>query len=117
MGELVDKITILEIKAERITDAAKLQNVTRELGLLHAACPGEMRSIGGLRKELRSVNEQLWMIEDEIRDCERNGDFGSRFIELARLVYKTNDRRAEVKRRINLVTGSTLIEEKTYSPY
>ena len=117
LGELLDKITILEIKTERIADAAKLENVNRELELLRAACPTEMNRIDELRRELKAVNEQLWTIEDEIRDCERNGDFGRRFVELARSVYKTNDRRADIKRKINLVAGSRLMEEKSYSGY
>lgn len=117
MGELVDKITILQIKTERISDSAKLENVNRELELLRAACPIELSRIDELRTELKAVNERLWTIEDEIRDCERSGDFGPRFVELARSVYKTNDRRAEIKRRINFVTGSSLLEEKSYSIY
>ena len=117
LGELVDKITILEIKTEHITDAAKLENVNRELELLRAACSIEMTRIDELRRELKAVNERLWTIEDKIRDCERNGDFGPQFVELARSVYKTNDRRADIKRKINLVTGSSLMEEKSYSGY
>ena len=117
MGDLVDKITILQIKTERISDSAKLENVNRELELLRAACPIELGRIDELRAELKAVNERLWTIEDEIRDCERSGDFGLRFVELARSVYKTNDRRADIKREINLVTGSSLIEEKSYSDY
>ena len=117
LGELVDKITILEIKIERLTDVAKLANVSRELELLRTVFPIEMICIDELMRELKAVNERLWTIEDEIRDCERNGDFGPRFVELARSVYKTNDRRADIKRRINLVTGSSLIEEKSYSGY
>ena len=117
MGDLVDKITILEIKTERISDSAKLENVDRELELLRDACPIELSRIDELRRELKAVNERLWTIEDEIRDCERNGDFGPRFVELARSVYKTNDRRADIKRKINLATGSRLMEEKSYSAY
>ena len=118
-GELVDKITILEIKTERIADPAKLANVTTELGLLRlrlaavAADPAVVR----LHAALKDVNETLWRIEDDIRDCERDGDFGAKFVELARAVYRTNDRRADLKREINLALGSTIVEEKSYKPY
>jgi len=116
-GELIDKITILEIKAERITDPDKLRNVRTELGTLRAArdrtiVPSE--AMASLTAELRSVNEALWSIEDAIRECEHAGDFGSRFIELARSVYKTNDHRAALKRRINERLGSQIVEEKSY---
>jgi hypothetical protein len=119
-GELLDKISILEIKSERIGDAHKRANVERELdlltGLWHAEA-AETSEITALRAELRTLNERLWNIEDEIRDCERAGDFGDRFVELARAVYKTNDRRATVKRAINEALGSTIIEEKSYAAY
>ena len=119
-GELLDKISILEIKSERIGDAHKRANVERELdlltGLWHAES-AETGEITALRAELRTLNERLWDIEDEIRDCERAGDFGDRFVELARSVYKTNDRRAAVKRAINEALGSTIIEEKSYASY
>jgi Family of unknown function (DUF6165) len=117
-GELIDKITILKIKAERISDPEKLRNVRAELETLRAA---RVRMIAGseeletLTAKLQSVNEALWEIEDKIRTCERNGDFGPKFIELARSVYKSNDRRAAIKRQINLLLGSGLIEEKSYS--
>ncbi|MEM1383894.1 MAG: DUF6165 family protein [Pseudomonadota bacterium] len=119
-GELVDKITILEIKAERIADAEKLANVQRELAVLTAARDATVpRSpeLDRMTAELRAINEVLWNIEDQIRDFERDQDFGEGFIALARSVYRTNDRRAEVKREINLHLGSTLIEEKSYSAY
>ena len=117
-GELIDKITILEIKAERIKDAEKLRNVRVELATLQSArdrtiLPSE--DLAALTAELRSVNEALWTIEDEIRECEQAGDFGPKFIELARLVYKNNDHRAAVKRRINERLGSQLVEEKSYA--
>jgi len=119
-GELLDKISILEIKAERIDDPHKRANVEREFdmltGLWHAEA-AETGDITQMRTELKSLNEQLWDIEDEIRDCERNGDFGDRFVELARGVYKTNDQRAAVKRRINEALGSTILEEKSYTAY
>jgi hypothetical protein len=118
-GELIDKITILEIKAERISDDEKRANVRVELAAL---IESRDRAIVGsdeleaLASELRSVNETLWEVEDAIRDCEREGDFGERFVTLARSVYQTNDLRAELKRRINLLLGSALLEEKSYAP-
>jgi hypothetical protein len=117
VGELADKITILEIKAERITDAAKLRNVCSELEQLRAVWDRQGRrpaALEALTQELKKVNESLWVIEDEIRDCERAQDFGPQFIALARAVYRTNDRRAEIKREINLLAGSDIIEEKSY---
>ena len=120
VGELADKITILEIKAERITDAAKLRNVRTELDQLRAVWDRQGPHSAGLEaltQELKKVNESLWDIEDEIRDCERAQDFGPQFIALARAVYRTNDRRAEIKREINLLLGSNIIEEKSYRDY
>ena len=120
VGELIDKITILEIKAERIADAGKRANLLVELATLSnaraAAIPPD-GEIDQLAAELKAVNEALWEIEDDIRDCDRDGDFGPRFVELARAVYRTNDRRAELKRAINLRLGSRLVEEKSYKPY
>jgi hypothetical protein len=117
-GELIDKITILEIKSDRITDAAKRHHVGTELALLVAArdC-GVPRSaeLTRLTSEIKNVNEALWQIEDEIRLCERDEDFGPRFIALARSVYHTNDRRAALKRRVNELFDSRLIEEKSYA--
>lgn len=119
-GELLDKITILDIKNERIDDAAKRDNVLRELTALnevvarHGALPD---GAAGLIDELRSINAALWDIEDDIRDCERDRDFGGRFVELARAVYHTNDRRAAAKRALNELLGSELVEEKSYQPY
>ena len=118
-GELVDKLTILDIKLERIRDADKHRNVSLERRVLAEAYE-ELEapaSITGLVERLRCVNEALWAIEDDIRDCERRGDFGAAFVGLARAVYKTNDERADVKRAINLALGSRLIEEKSYRPY
>jgi Tfp pilus assembly protein PilF len=115
-GELIDKITILEIKAERIDDPAKLANIHRELEHLRAAsgalprCPERDE----LTAELRAVNDAIWDVEEGVRDCERLGDFGERFIELARAVYQKNDRRAALKRKINLLAGSGIIEEKSH---
>ena len=119
-GELIDKITILTIKRERIDDPDKLANVRTEIEVLESARDSALdRSpvLDQLTAELKSINEQLWEIEDEIRICERENDFGPRFIELARSVYQTNDRRADVKRQINERLGSRLIEEKSYAPY
>lgn len=119
-GELLDKLTILEIKQERISDAAKLANVRTELATLVAARDRAIRpaaALDSLTAELKRVNEALWEIEDEIRVCERQADFGPRFVELARSVYHQNDLRAAVKRRINDLLGSRLIEEKSYAPY
>jgi hypothetical protein len=119
-GEVVDRLTILEIKTERMADAAQRANVRHELEQLSAvaqtAIPdsAEMR---GLHAELKAINEKLWVIEDDIRECERKGDFGDAFVALARAVYRTNDERAGLKRRINEVLGSALIEEKSYAPY
>lgn len=119
-GELIDKITILRIKTARIADPAKLANVRAELETLtaaRAAALPEDPELDRLEAALMAVNEELWVIEDDIRDCERAGDFGPRFIALARAVYQTNDRRAGLKREINLRLGSRLIEEKSYKPY
>jgi hypothetical protein len=117
VGELLDKISILEIKAEAITEPAKHANVMRELAALEAVRRREiaaMTELAALYTELKSVNLALWQIEDEIREYERGGQFDDRFIELARSVYRNNDRRALVKRRINQLTGSELVEEKSY---
>ena len=119
-GELIDKITILEIKNERLSSTDQLRNVRHELTLLadirDKSFPDHQR-LRELAKELKAVNEKLWLIEDQIRDCERNKDFGGRFTELARLVYMTNDERSVIKRKINQLLGSELIEEKSYAPY
>ncbi|MFN8828258.1 MAG: DUF6165 family protein [Labrys sp. (in: a-proteobacteria)] len=118
-GELADKITILEIKAERIEDMAKRANVQRELDLLREkmALAPDRPGLTALVDGLRAVNLELWVIEDDIRDCERAKDFGARFIALARAVYQTNDRRAALKKDINLLLGSGIVEEKSYKPY
>jgi len=119
-GELIDKITILEIKAERIADAAKLANVRYALERLRATQRQELgpkAELAGLTVELKRANEALWEIEDEIRDCERAGDFGPRFVELARSVYRTNDRRAATKKAIDQLYGSAMTEEKSYKAY
>jgi hypothetical protein len=116
-GELLDKISILEIKARRITDPAKLRNVQFELEMLREARDRDVPLTGELTElttELRLVNELLWDVEDAIRCCERNGDFGPTFIDLARSVYINNDRRAAIKRQINDLLGSRLVEEKSF---
>ena len=119
-GELIDKITILEIKSERITDKEKLTNVGVELDTLVSARDAAIPASSDLKEmasRLKAINEKLWDIEDDIRDCERDKDFGPRFVELARAVYHTNDERAAVKREINELLGSHLVEEKSYSEY
>ncbi len=119
-GELLDKLTILDIKSERIADSDKRINVRRELELLEAAWQHsglENPRVAELRAELKRINQALWDIEDNIRLCEKQGDFGDRFVELARAVYVTNDERAAVKRQINQALGSTIVEEKSYQDY
>ena len=119
-GELLDKISILQIKSERIGDAAKLANVRHELSALeqtwmaHPAAGGE---IARLRADLKSVNERLWVIEDDIRIKERAQAFDEEFIQLARSVYFENDERARIKREINVALGSAYVEEKSYQDY
>jgi hypothetical protein len=116
-GELIDKITILEIKSRRIVEPEKLRNVQRELHALAAvrdAAIAPSPRLTAVTTELQIVNQALWDIEDEIRLCERRGDFGPRFIELARAIYQHNDRRAALKRQINDLLGSELVEEKSY---
>jgi tetratricopeptide (TPR) repeat protein len=119
-GELIDKITILQIKSERMTDQAKLANVRIELATLTEARDQAVPmspELDRLTADLKAANEALWEIEDNIRACERATDFGPRFIELARSVYRQNDRRAALKRAINELLGSKIIEEKSYAPY
>ena len=118
-GELVDNITILRVKAERI-DAAKVENVRKELALLEAVAADALPITADIERftaELAEVNAALWDVEDGKRDCERRGDFGADFIRLARLVYVENDRRAAIKRSINEAVGSDIVEEKSYRPY
>uniref|UniRef100_A0A832I8K0 Uncharacterized protein n=1 Tax=Eiseniibacteriota bacterium TaxID=2212470 RepID=A0A832I8K0_UNCEI len=119
-GEFLDKLTILEIKSERIADPAKLANVRRELELLRAtwaASPLAARDVAGPLADLKRVNEALWDIEDHIRRKEAERRFDQDFIELARSVYRTNDRRAAIKRELNVLLGSDLVEEKSYTDY
>ncbi len=119
-GELLDRLTILQIKSERLSDPVKLRGIHVEL---EALCSARERSlpaseqIDALARELRQVNEQLWGIEDDIRLCERAGDFGPRFIELARSVYRTNDRRSDLKRQVNALLGCPMGDEKQYRAY
>ena len=114
IGEVFDKITILEIKQENIIDSTKLANVSKELSLLRDRVK-DIHVDSLLLNQLREVNQQLWHIEDHIRVLENNQNFGKEFIELARSVYITNDQRASLKKQINLMAGSELIEEKSYS--
>lgn len=119
-GELLDKIAILQIKSERMTDPAKLANVRHELDALETSWMGHSagsHDIAGLRAQLKAVNERLWVIEDDIRIREKAQDFGEEFIRLARAVYFENDERARIKRDINLALGSDLVEEKSYQDY
>jgi hypothetical protein len=119
-GELLDKITILRIKAARITDAQKLANVRLELSLLEQAWTQIGSAAGALGAEehaLQAVNERLWDIEDRIRDREARQLFDREFIDLARSVYVANDERAAIKKRVNQQLGSRIVEEKSYTPY
>ena len=119
-GELLDKIAILQIKSERMTDAAKLANVRNELTALEttwAAHPASRQDIDALRADLKAVNERLWVIEDDIRLQEKAQTFDGEFVRLARAVYFENDVRARVKKDINLALGSAYVEEKSYQDY
>ena len=119
-GEVLDKITILEIKSERMTDPEKVANVRVELGLLQETWRNNIEDDNVIRRlhaQLKKINEELWEIEDDIRDKERAKEFDGRFIELARAVYFTNDRRSQVKKDLNLHLGSQIIEEKSYQDY
>ncbi|MBT9567044.1 MAG: hypothetical protein IV085_01965 [Thiobacillus sp.] len=119
-GELIDKITILKIKAKQMTDAAKLRNVNHELEVLSRACAENLApsaELTRLEDELSQVNQALWVIEDDIRACEAARDFGPTFIELARSVYIQNDRRAAIKKSINELCGSNIVEEKSYTEF
>ena len=119
-GELIDKITILEIKLQNMKDEAKLANVRREYEILmetfHANIE-ETEELRSLIDALRAANQKIWDIEDEIRDLERAKNFGDQFVAVARSVYRSNDRRAAIKRRINELLNSVIIEEKSYSDY
>ena len=120
VGEVLDKITILQIKLAHISDANKRVNIQYELDALLPLVAGDVFTtdeMQGLMAELKSVNEALWDIEDDIREKEAAKSFDAEFIKLARAVYVTNDKRAEIKKQINLATGSALIEEKSYESY
>jgi hypothetical protein len=119
-GELLDKIAILQIKSERMTDPAKLANVRNELSALEQhwmAHPAAGHDIARLRADLKAVNERLWVIEDDIRIKEKAQAFDEEFISLARSVYFENDERARIKKQINLALGSAYVEEKSYEDY
>ena len=120
VGELIDKITILRIKRERIRAASAQANIDRELDRLleiRAGSSLDVAELAALEDELFRVNGRLWDVEDEVRSLEQSGDFGERFIELARSVYRLNDQRSVLKRRINTVTASAIVEEKSYPAY
>jgi len=116
-GELVDKLSILEIKLKKIQDGEKLKNVRKEYELLEIAVGQIIEKDDPLYRELLDVNQKLWEIEDRIRELEKNKDFGKDFIETARMVYMNNDIRAKIKQQINLKTNSDLFEEKSYEDY
>jgi hypothetical protein len=118
-GEVIDRLTILELKLERIADPAKLEPVRTEYQHLSAALAAAAAIPGGeaLRSELKAVNAALWQVEDDLRDCERTKNFGPRFVVLARSVYHHNDQRSALKRRINEAAGSALTDVKSYAPY
>jgi hypothetical protein len=119
-GEVLDKITILEIKSERISDTDKVANVKRELELLSASwlkAVDEDDTVRRIHSELKTINEALWEIEDDIRDKERAREFDQVFIDLARSVYVTNDQRANAKKELNIYLGSEIVEEKSYQDY
>ena len=119
-GELVDKITILEIKKEFIKDDNKLKNINHEYDLLmqiYSEKIAKTKGVTELKNKLKEINLELWKIEDDIRDCEREKSFTDIFIELARSVYFTNDKRSKVKLEINLLMNSNLVEEKSYKDY
>lgn len=116
-GEIIDKLTIIQIKLERIKDEGKLKNLRKEYKELFRASSSIIGTSDPLYIDLYQVNSELWDIEDHIRDLERQKDFGADFISTARAVYVKNDRRADLKREINLKTASGLIEEKSYEKY
>jgi len=120
-GELLDKLTILELKLSNISDVQKLTNIQKEHDELNPLAGQLFDTYGeelkNLYKQLAKINSELWTIEDDIRECERNKDFGSDFVSLARAVYFTNDKRSEIKKSINLLTGSGFVEEKSYEDY
>ena len=120
-GELLDKLSILELKLKNIKDDKKLINIKNEYGGLSPLCNNLFDNYGNelrsLYVKLSEINAELWKIEDDIRECERNKDFGDEFVRLARAVYFTNDKRSDVKKSINLLTESGFVEEKSYEDY
>ena len=120
-GELLDKLSILELKLKNIKDNEKLINIKNEHGGLSPLCNNLFDNYGNelrsLYAKLSEINAELWKIEDDIRECERNKDFGDEFVRLARAVYFTNDKRSDVKKSINLLTESGFVEEKSYEDY
>lgn len=119
-GELLDKIAILRLKTERLGRPEQRANAARELALLEALAAARLPDSDALRRlsrDLEAVNGELWEIEDAIRECERAGDFGDGFVDLARRVYRRNDRRAALKREVNLLLDSEIVEEKSYAAY
>ena len=120
-GELLDKLAILELKLKNIKDDKKLINIKNEHGGLSPLCNNLFNNYGNelrsLYAKLSEINAELWKIEDDIRECERNKDFGDEFVRLARAVYFTNDKRSDVKKSINLLTESGFVEEKSYEDY
>lgn len=120
VGDLIDKITILQIKLERIQDPPKRENIAKELAKLEEVrrkAIGESAELSRLGGLLKGVNEELWDLEDRIRDLERVGDFEEDFVGVARKIYRTNDRRAALKKEINALSGSEIVEEKSYADY
>ena len=116
-GEIIDKFTILKIKVERVVNPEKIVNIKKELDILSPIASKIIDLQHPLVNDLKAVNSDLWVIEDEIRNLEKEADFGSKFIDLARQVYKKNDLRARIKKEINIITGSDLTEEKSYKEY
>ena len=120
VGELLDKISILEIKQKNIKDEQKLKIISKELESLNYSLKKDVHitdEIKSLYEDLKKINIKLWNIEDGKRDCERNGDFGEKFIQLARSVYIENDQRAKIKNKINKISGSNISEVKSYDEY
>jgi len=120
VGELLDKISILEIKQKNIKDEQKIKIILKELESLNYSLKKDVHitdEIKSLYEDLKKINIKLWNIEDGKRDCERNGDFGEKFIQLARSVYIENDQRAKIKNKINKISGSNILEVKSYDEY
>ncbi len=116
-GEIVDKLTIIEIKLKHIKDESKLKNLRNEYAVLDKAVSEIIKKDHELYMALLNINQELWNIEDDIRDMERDKNFGDDFVKTARAVYFTNDKRSDIKREINKLTGSNLVEEKSYQKY